>query len=123
MIEQKDITAAIQAARKSAMNERLALNSKTNWLQADSDAVLLEVAKAYHDAMVTIDGAEMDDKEMTPQLAASLRAVLDAEFTVVAHLLTNPSALRQRLETAKVITPNAASAPRSSTASLIADLK
>lgn len=122
MIEQKDITAAIQAARKSAMNDRLALNNKTNWLQADSDAVLLEVAKAYHDAMVTIDDEEMNAADGSTT-APPLRAALDAEFLVVAHLLTNPSALRQRLETAKVITPLASGSPRSSTASLIADLK
>lgn len=118
MLKIEDIKTAMQAARKSAMQARLELNGKTNWLQADSDAVLLEVARAYHDALLTIDAEPGDDAIRKP-----LADACEAEFLLIAHLLTNPSALRQTLVSQKKITPPADTNKRSNkAASLVADL-
>jgi len=104
------------------MTARLQLNGKTNWLQADSDAVLLEIAKAYHDAVMTIDTEAMEPG-VTDAQVQPLRDAADAEFLTSAHLLTNPSALRQTMVTHKVITPPAETNKRSNkAASLIAGL-
>jgi len=116
MLKIEDIKAQLSGARKVAMTARLQMNGKSNWLQADSDAVLLAMAKAYHDALVTIDEDDAPDK--TPLYDAA-----DAEFEIGAHLLTNPSALRQTMVTHKVITPPAETNKRSNkAASLIAGL-
>lgn len=121
MLKIEDIKSSIAAARKSAMQARLTLNGKTNWLQADSDAVLLDMAKAYHDALVTIDAEEMEGEGSAH--ASALREAADAEFMIGAHLLTNPSALRQTMITHKVITAPAETNKRSNkAASLIAGL-
>jgi hypothetical protein len=111
----KDIQDTLQSARKEACKARLALNGKTNWLAADSDAVMLEVAKAYHDVLLTIDDEPSDAQ-------ADLFKAADSEFLVIAHAMTNPSAFRQTLERNKVIKPIDAPARQGSSARMAADL-
>ncbi len=104
-----DIQATMKAGFTTMVKERLALNGKSDWKQADSVAALLSLAEALHDAFTTIDGAEMAEgaEALTSGHAEDMRNVARLGFSTYANDLANPSAFRQWLTAKKLITPSA----------------
>ena len=113
----ENITESFRASRKEAIKARLTLNAKSNWLQADSVAVLLAMAQTYHDALLTIEGDQLPDAQSKPLVDAA-----DEQFRLIANDMANPSAFRQKLASNKVITVTD-TPTRSKSSDLISDLK
>lgn len=118
MLKIEDIQSSFRAGRKEAIKARIDANGKTNWLQADSVAALLEITKTYHDVMITIEAESLPDAESIPLVAAA-----DEQFRLIANDLCNPSAFRQWLVSNKIITPTEGATRSKKSADLAADLK